>query len=89
MIQMSYKYDTNMLQIWYKYVTNMLQIWYKYVTNMIQIWYKYDRIMTETHFLAGQEKLVTAPFVAETTCRDPAVPQSRVVLQIFLVKLLH
>ena len=56
---------------------------------MIQICYKYDRNMTETHFLAGQEKLVTAPFVAETTCRDPAVPQSRVVLQIFLVKLLH
>merc|ERR1719234_153173 len=30
---------------------------------------------------AVREKLVTAPFVAETTCRDPAAPQSRVALR--------
>ena len=50
----------------------MIKILYKCEGNMIEI---------QTHFLVAQEKLVTAPFVAETTCRDPAAPQSRVELQ--------
>ena len=43
---------------------------------------KMSQCSCQTHFLdAVHEKLVTAPFVAETTCRDPAAPQSRVELQ--------
>ena len=47
---------------------------------------KMSQCSCQTHFLdAVHEKLVTAPFVAETTCRDPAAPQSRVELQFLFL----